>query len=62
MHADRENRYRPLLEEDPPEFAGVVGSPFASAPDLEEYNSAASKKIALLLKQLDRRRLRPKEE
>ncbi|QDV36373.1 AAA family ATPase [Tautonia plasticadhaerens] len=52
MHADQDETYRPLLEVDPPAFLDRVNTPWDRAPDLEEYNQHAYKRIVRALKRL----------
>lgn len=52
MHIDQAETYRPLLEDDPPAFLDRVNTPWDQAPDLEEYNQHAYKRILRALKKL----------
>ncbi|RUL84647.1 AAA family ATPase [Tautonia sociabilis] len=54
MHADQTETYRPLLETDPPAFLDRVNTPWDQAPDLEEYNQNAYKRILRALQRLAR--------
>src|SRR4051794_14836767 len=54
MFEDRENKYRPLLEDDPPAFLDKVNTPWDQVPDLEEYNQQAYRRIVRALRQLTR--------
>jgi hypothetical protein len=52
MHDDQANRFRPLLEGDPPAFLDRVNTPWDHVPDLEEYNQHAYRRIVRALKEL----------
>lgn len=54
MHDDTPNQYRPLLDNDPPEFLDRVNTPWDHVPDLEEYNQHAYRRIVRALKELTR--------
>lgn len=54
MHDDQGNRFRPLLEDDPPAFLDRVNTPWDHVPDLEEYNQHAYRRIVRALKELAR--------
>jgi hypothetical protein len=54
MHDDQANRFRPLLEDDPPAFLDRVNTPWDQVPDLEEYNQHAYKRVVRALKELTR--------
>ena len=56
MFDDRENKYRPILEEDPPECLDNVDSPWDRAPDLEDYNQHAFRQFVLALRLMERAR------
>lgn len=45
MDRDFTNKYRPLLEKDPPEFVDRVNSPWHQVPDCSTYNSLAYRRI-----------------
>ncbi|HEX6985582.1 MAG TPA: hypothetical protein VF170_09405, partial [Planctomycetaceae bacterium] len=46
--------FRPLLEQDPPQFTDRVNTPWDEVPDLPEYNDAAYRRIVRDLRQLRR--------
>src|SRR6516165_9043696 len=54
MHQDQAERYRPILEDDPPAFFDRVNTPWDHVPDLAEYNGEAYRKIVRALKALSR--------
>jgi hypothetical protein len=54
MFEDRENKYRPILEDDPPAFFDRVNTPWDHVPDLEEYNQHAYRRIVRALNGLKR--------
>jgi hypothetical protein len=54
MHRDQAEKYRPLLEDDPPPFLDRVNTPWDHVPDLAEYNQDAYRKIVRALKALAR--------
>jgi predicted ATP-dependent serine protease len=58
MNFQESDRYRPLLENDPPSFIGKdrVDDPWDTVPDLEDYNLAAYCKIDWTLTNLNRAR------
>ena len=57
MLDDRENKYRPLLEDDLPAFLDKVNTPWDRVPDLMEYNQHAYNRVVRTLKLLERERL-----
>ncbi|WP_435017952.1 hypothetical protein TA3x_005575 [Tundrisphaera sp. TA3] len=56
MHQDQAERYRPLLEDDPPAFLDRVNTPWDQVPDLAEYNQDAYRKIVRALRSLSRKK------
>src|SRR5262245_1636184 len=62
MFEDRDNQFRPLLEDDPPAFLDKVNTPWDRVPDLEEYNQHAYNRIVRALKVLERERLAARTE
>jgi hypothetical protein len=52
MHSDIENRYRALLQNDPPSFLDRVNTPWDDVPDLSEYNRHAFNRIERALRGL----------
>ena len=54
MNDEQANRFRPLLEDDPPAFLDRVNTPWDKVPDLEEYNQHAYKRVVRALKELAR--------
>ena len=54
MFEDSDNKYRTILENDPPAFFDRVNTPWDQVPDLEEYNQHAYKRIVRALNGLKR--------
>jgi hypothetical protein len=54
MQHDKANRYRLILETDPPAFLDRVNTPWDHVPDLAEYNQDAYRKIVRALLALSR--------
>jgi len=54
MNPDATNKYRPILESDPPSFLDRVNTPWDHVPDLEDYNKLAYNRIVRALKELSR--------
>src|SRR5690606_24464844 len=52
MQPDSENRYRSLLQDDPPAFLDRVNTPWDHVPDLPEYNQHAFNRIERALRAL----------
>ena len=50
MVEDRENKFRPILEDDPPQFLDRVNTPWETVPDLPAYNQTAYNRINRALK------------
>jgi Cdc6-like AAA superfamily ATPase len=61
MHQDKANRYRPLLETDPPAFADRVDTPWDQVPDFPPYNATAYRRIVRDLEYLHRQSRRTDE-
>lgn len=55
MDHDPENKYRPLLEKDPPAFLDRVNTPWDHVPDFQEYNQHAYKRIVRALQQVSQK-------
>ena len=56
MQDNRNNQYRAILEDDPPEFLDRVNTPWDRVPDCAEYNRPAYVRIVRALKELARNR------
>ena len=54
MIQDLPNRYRQLLEVDPPDFLDRVNTPWEQVPDLEDYNRSAYNRIVRALRDLSK--------
>ena len=54
MVEDRENKYRLISKEDPPQFLGHVNTPFDSVPDLVEFNQKAYNRILSALEEVSK--------
>lgn len=52
MFRDEENRYRPILLNDPPQLLDRVNTPWDTLPDLESYNGRVFNRIVRALRSL----------
>jgi hypothetical protein len=56
MQDDKNNQYRAILEDDPPEFLDRVNTPWDHVPDCAEYNHQPYIRIVRALKELARKK------
>lgn len=54
MYQDNEEKYRPLLDENPPPFIQRVDTPWNDVPDLAEHNAKAYRKLERTLRSIRR--------